>query len=189
MEHKKLPPIKVINESKAEVQHPHCFFHADINKRETQNILIITDHFSSLQSALIVTSEKADNLKDGLVILTSTMRHPGPIEITVDNAPSFNSLIQHKDSQIDSLKIKLNKTDTLKNNANAVVDRGCQELEELRKLAPDGGKITQATLTQAVLAVNSKLRRNNKLSAHEMHTSRDMFSGENLSLSDQDRRK
>ena len=188
--HKKLPPIKIANEQKAEVQHPHRFFHADVIKRETQNILIVTDHFSSLQSALIVTSEKAEDLKNGLVILTSTMRYPGPIEITVDNAPGFNSLIQQKDTQLDSLKIKLNKTDALNKNANAVVDRGYQELEEeLRKLAPNGGKITQATLTQAVLAVNSKLRRNNKLSAYEMHTSRDMFSGENLFLSDQDLRQ
>ena len=55
MVHKKLPPINIVNESKAKVQHPHHFFHADVIKREAQNILIVTDHFSSLQSALIVT--------------------------------------------------------------------------------------------------------------------------------------
>ena len=74
MVHKKLPPIKIANEQKAEVQHPHRFFHADVIKRETQNVLIVTNHFFSLKSALIIASEKADDLKKELVILTSTMR-------------------------------------------------------------------------------------------------------------------
>ena len=56
------------------------------------------------------------------------MRYPGPIDNTVNNAPGFKSLIQQKDSQLESLKIKLNTMDALKKNANAVVDQGCQEL-------------------------------------------------------------
>ena len=96
----------------------------------------------------------------------------------MDIAPGFTSRIQQKNSQLDSLKITLIKMDALYKNANAVADRGCQELEEeLRKLAPDGGNTSQASLTQAVLAVNSKLRRKYKLSSYKMHTSRDMYSG------------
>ena len=65
------------------------------------------------------------------------------------------------------------------------MNRGCQEIEvELRKLAPRGGKVIQSILIQAVQAVNSKLRRKDKLSASKIHTSRDMYSGKNLSISD-----
>ena len=87
MVHRKVPPVKIKNESQTEVQRPHHSFYADVIKRETQNILMVTDHFSSLQNGLIVNSDKADDLRDDLIILTSTMRHPGLIEITVDNAP------------------------------------------------------------------------------------------------------
>ena len=79
MVHQKLPQIKIKNESKTEAQHPHRSSHADVIKRATQNILNVTN------------SKKADNLRDGLIILTSAMKHSGPIEITVDNAPGFTS--------------------------------------------------------------------------------------------------
>ena len=58
-------------------------------------------------------------------------------------------------------------------NSNAVVDRGCQELEEeLRKLSPEGKPISQATLAQAQLQVNKKIRRQGKLSVYEIHAAR-----------------
>ena len=72
-------------------------------------------------------------------------------------------------------------------NSNAVVDRGCQELEEeLRKLSPEGKPISQATLAQAQLQVNKKIRRQGKVSAYEIHAARDGNTGENLHLCDQD---
>ena len=66
-----------------------------------------------------------------------------------------------------------------------VVDRACQELEgELRKLQPEGGRITQGTFTYAVLALNSKLRRKINMSAYEIHTAHSLDSGNNFSLTD-----
>ena len=64
--------------------------------------------------------------------------------------------------------------------------KGILELEnELLNLQPDGQPISQTTLSIAINNLNSKrLRRNGKLTASEIHTSRDAWSGANLSLDD-----
>ena len=69
---------------------------------------------------------------------------------------------------------------------NAVIDKGCQELEnEIKQLEPEGNKLTNSTLKQATLNLNSKLRRRGNISAFEINSSRDQNTGHNLSLDDQ----
>ena len=47
--------------------------------------------------------------------------------------------MDNKDSDLNKLQIQIIKTDELNKNSNAVIDRGCQELEEeLKRLAPEG---------------------------------------------------
>ena len=82
--------------------------------------------------------------------------------------------------------IKLVKTDEINKNANAVIDKGCQELEEeIKRLEPEGKPINLAILKQAVLNLNSRLRRNGTISAYEINTARDQINGQNLTLDDQ----
>ena len=179
-----LPRIQVPNESKAEVIHPHVYFHADVIKRAKQCILLLIDHFSSFQAAQLIPSEKAIDLKSGLISLSTPVRHPDGITIKVDNAKGFESL-QKNDKELQSLGINLVLSDVLNKNSNAVVDKACQELEqELRKISPEGKPISQAYLAQAVLQVNRKLRRGGTLTAYEIHTARDAFTGQNLDLDD-----
>ena len=181
----RLPRTVVKQESKAEVEHPHTYFHADVVKRAGQKIFLLVDHFSSAQSAILVPSEKAADLKQALLILLQSMRKPGWIEVNVDNAKGFESLVKQQDSELTSLKIKLALTDVFNKNANSVVDKACQELEEeLRKVSPGGTALTQAQLSQAVMQVNQKMRRGGGLSSHEISTSRDMHTGQNLQLQD-----
>ena len=181
----RLPRTVVQQESKAVVEHPHTYFHADVIKRAGQNIFLLVDHFSSAQSSIMVPSEKAADLKQALLILLQSMRKPGWIEVNVDNAKGFESLVKQQDSDLTRLKIKLNLTDVFNKNANSVVDKACQELEEeLRKVSPGGHPLTQAQLSQAVMLVNQKLRRGGGLSSHEISTSRDMHTGQNLQLHD-----
>ena len=183
-------PVQIIqHETKNEVDGPHKHFHADVIKRSKQIILTVKDHFSSLQDAMIINSEKAEDLKTGIILLTSTMRKPDVIHITIDNAPGFISLIKNKDRDLEKLKIVLLATDEFNKNANAVVDKGCQELEEeLLRLDPEGTRVSQATLTQAILSLNRKLRRRGNISAYELHTARDLNNGSNLRLDDQNLR-
>ena len=185
----KLPKQIIQNETKTTVNGPQTHFHADVIKRASQNILTVRDHFSSFQDAMLIASEKAADLKDGLINLTSTMRRPSEIFISVDNAPGFKTLLNNQDQDLQKLNITMVKTDEINKNANAVVDKGCQELEnEIKQLEPEGRKITSSTLKLAVLNLNSKLRRRGNISSFEINVARDQNTGENLTLNDQDLR-
>ena len=181
----KLPKDLTQQETKTEVSGPHECFHADVIKRAGQIILLITDHFSSLANAIIIDSEKSEHLKHGLITLTPTMRKPDWISIKVDNAPGFQSLVKSEDKELQDLKIKLTLTEEMNKNSNAVVDKRCQELEEeLKKLSPEGSRLSQAQLTKSVMNLNRRLRRKGSISAFEIHTSRDINTGLNLDLDD-----
>ena len=186
----KLPPQIIQNETKTEVKGPQTHFHADVIKRSKQNILTLKDHFSSFQDALFVPSEKAEDLKEGLITLSSAVRRPSEIFISVDNSPGFKSLLLTNDKDLEQLNIKLVKTEELNKNANAVIDKGCQELEEeIKRLEPEGNKISLSTLKLAVINLNSKLRRKGNISAWEINTARDQNTGNNLMLDDQNIRE
>ena len=148
--------MEIKEESKAEVAHPHQYFHLDVIRRAKQFILLLVDHFSNFQTAKLIPSEKAEDLKEGLIVLSEGMRHPGPITVKGDNAKGLESL-QKKDQDLAKLNINLILADVFNKNSNAVIDKACQELEEeLRKLSPEGSPISQATLAQALIQVNKK---------------------------------
>ena len=111
------------------------------------------------------------------------MRRPAEIFISVDNSPGFKTLLSNTDNDLRKLEIRMIKTDEINKNSNAVIDRGCQELEdELKRLEPEGGKIDIPTLKLAILNLNAKLRRRGNISAYEINTSRDQITGDNLKL-------
>ena len=162
------------------------YFHVDVIKRSSQNILTVKDHFSTYQDAMLIPSEKAEDLKQGIIMLTSGMRHPNMIQVSPDNSPGFQNLTKNKDKDLIKLKITFVKTDELNKNANAVIDRGCQELEdEIKKISPEGEKLTQSSLKLAILSLNSKLRRRGTVSAYEINSSRDQNTGEQLAIDDE----
>ena len=176
-------PLATHHQTISQVSTPGKLFHADVIKRASQNILIVTDHFSTFTSAMIIKSEKHQDLKNGLINLVTPIRSTGQINIIVDNATGFIPLINNKDPDLHKLGINLEQTDVMNKNANAVVDKACQELErEILKAAPDGRPISSTTLIQATNSINNKLRRNGQISSWEIHFNRDMFSGENLNL-------
>ena len=126
----KLPKEILPDATKTDADSPHSHFHADIIKRAKQNILTVKDHFTSCQDAIFVNSEKANDLRDGLISITTALRKPSRIYITVDNSPGFASLIKENDQTLAKHMITLIKTDAINKNGNAVIDRGCRELEE-----------------------------------------------------------
>ena len=69
-------------------------------------------------------------------------------------------------------------------NSNCSVDKSMQELEgELKRLDPEGGKLTSGTLSRAVTNLNDRIR-GHGLSASQLHFSRDHITGKNLTLRD-----
>ena len=77
----KIPKEAIINETKTEANGPGTHFHADVVKRSKQSILTIKDHFSSYQTAMLLESEKAEDLKNGIIMLTTTIRRPSEIYV------------------------------------------------------------------------------------------------------------
>ena len=147
--------------------------------------MLLVDAFSNLAQACLTNSEKVEDLKHSLISLSTPVRHPGPITISTDNATGFQSLKKNDDPGLAKLQISLITADEFNKNFNAVVDKACQEIEaELRKLCPEGGKISNLDLAQATLAMNSKLRRTENVAAYEIHTSRRLQTGQNLVLHD-----
>ena len=109
-----MPKELIANESKTVVESPNIHFHADVIRRSKQYILTIRDHFSSFQDAIFIKSEKAEDLRDGLIILTSSIRRPDKIFITVDNSPGFKSLMTREDAGLIKLMIVSIKADELR---------------------------------------------------------------------------
>ena len=137
----------------------------------------------------MIKSEKTIDLKEGIIQLTSSMRKPDQIFVSVDNAPGFKSLLNNTDQDLKKLRITMVKTDELNKNANAVADKACQEVEEeLKRLHSEGDMISNATLKLAIMNLNSKLRRKGKISAFEINSARDQNTGENLALNDENLR-
>ena len=66
----RLPKVEATEESKAVVSHPHQYFHVDVIRRAKQFILLLVDHFSNFQTAKLIASEKAADLKEGLIVLS-----------------------------------------------------------------------------------------------------------------------
>ena len=179
---KKIPsvvPHQTMNDSKV----PGTHFHADIIKRSTQCILTIRDNFSSFTVAKVVRSESHKDLKQGIIDLLIPIKLAGQVIVKVDNATGFKPLLDSKDQDLNKLGFLIIPTDVFNINENAVIDKACYELEqELVRLEPDGRQISNTTLQIAVQLLNSKLRRNGKISAFEIYFNRDINSGNNLNL-------
>ena len=95
------------NETRTEVTGPQIHFQAYVIKWWKQNILTVRDHFSSYQDAMFISSEKASDLKKGLICLTSGLWRPGEIFISVKNSAGFQSLLNDKDPDLNKLNIRM----------------------------------------------------------------------------------
>ena len=141
------------------------------------------DQFSSLTTATLVKSEQAEDLKEAIILLTTPIRLSSNITIRVDAATAFQSLAKDKD--LLDLGITIEIGDVHNKNSNAVVDRACAELEEeLTKLHPSAEQLQPTSVAKAILLLNKKIRRKDKLTAQEIHFSRDHITHQNLLLDD-----
>ncbi len=171
-----------------EVSHPGQYFHADVVRREKQKILILRDNFSSLTAATFIPTEQHQHLRAGIIALANPIRLAHEVTVRTDNATGFQALV--KDQDLAQLGITVVLADSHNKNANAVVDRACHELEtEITKLQPQGGEISDTILARSILLLNTKIRRHSKLSAMEIHFSRDQATSSNLHLDDKQLRE
>lgn len=160
-------------------------FGADVLKRANQNILVVRENVSSFTTTKFIANEQANTLKEGLLILCSQLcSYSGPpVCIRVDPAPGWRSLVMSK--VLEKLGIQLEMGSEKNKNKNAIADRAISELHaEINRIDPNGGEITEVTLAKAVCNLNDRVR-NNALSAREIWTKRDQFTGKQLPIIDE----
>ena len=163
---------------------PGVVFVSDVMRRAKQFIFVTRDSFSDFVSTTLIKSESAEDLKQGLILTTSTVRRKSVITVRVDNAPGFVSLKKSADKDLAKLDIQIELSDPANKNGLAIADKAIQELEkELVRLSPEGKAVSVTELAQSTLALNSRIR-NRDLSSHEILFSREQHSGENIILDD-----
>ena len=159
-------------------------FAVDIMCRERQKILVIREYVSSFTQATIITSEKADDIRAALVMLTQDLAplDGPPIIVRSDNAPGFRSLVD--DRYLKNRRIHLDLGRIKNINKNPVAERAIQELEhEILRVVQSAGPVTPLTLQEAVASLNRRIR-SDGLSAREILLQRDQYTGEQIPLND-----
>ena len=156
-------------------------FAGDIINREGQSIFIIRENLSSLTDAVILPNESTDEIRNGLVQILSRFRPLLTFKAVVrlDGQSSFQSLQRNC---IDHMNVVVEIGDAKNINRNPIAERSIEEFhEELCKLKPEGGKISNTDLSMILSSINSRVRQSG-FSAIEMWTQRDMLSGDKLTL-------
>ena len=182
---KKIPKEMKHFKSVTNPSSPGETFVSDVMRRSKQLILVTRDAFSDFVTTSIIDSEKAEDLKRGIISTTANVRKNSEITIRVDNAVGFLSLSNNQDKDLGDLKMKLEISDKNNKNGLAIVDKAIQELEkEISTLSPEGKPISTSDLAKAALILNSRIR-NRDLSAYEIQFSREQNTGKNISLNDE----
>lgn len=159
-------------------------FAADVVRRAGQCILLVREYISSITHARLITDERADTLRSGVLIACSEMfsRYGPKSTVKVDPASSFRSLVGDQVLKSNNIQLELGREKYV--NKNPVAERAIRELHaEMNRVHNDDGKITPATLALAVANLNSRIRESG-LSSLEMYTQRDQFTGNQLPLED-----
>ena len=157
-------------------------FAFDVLKRERQLIAILRETVTSFSVTTFMNSETHADHRDALLTLSAEVKGFSA-EVRVDPAPGLTCL--RDDPILKENGIALDVGREKNPNKNPVAERAVQELEqELLKLQPEKGPVSQVTLSLATAAMNSRIRREG-LSSRELWTQRDQFTGQQFPIDDQ----
>ena len=160
-------------------------FAADVLCRERQKILVVREYISGLTRACLINSEKHEDLRTAIILLTTDMIPlDGPLAvIRTDPAPGFKAL--QNDPVLKKHRLQLDLGRIKAPNKNPVAERAVQELEnEILRTEP-GSVVTPLSLNNVVCQLNARIRTDG-LSAREVYTQRDQFSNDQIPVNDRD---
>ena len=182
---RRLPPPLV----ESSTSHPSAVgvsYAADVMHHARQLILVVRETVTSHTLTCFVSDERASTIEAALISLCVSLRAVDgpPVTVRVDPAPCFVSL-----SSSDALRrvgISLEVGRVHNKNKNPCTEHAIGELRgELRRINPDGGAISLATLAIATSRLNSRLRHSG-MSSFEMFYARDQYTHSALSVSDRE---
>ena len=159
-------------------------FAADVCQRNAQHIFILRENVSAFTYGRIIPDEKHSTLRDAIITAISEFRcnNGHPVIIRVDPASSCRALLNDKTLERFSINMELGMEKNINKNPRA--ERSIRELHaELNRLQPEGGPVTEPTLALAICNINSRLR-SGGLSAREIYTQRDQYTGEQIPMKD-----
>ena len=168
--------------------HPGKEFTVDVLRFGGKCIVVAIENFSGWVSTQIISSESGDHLLEGIIQTVTPYKASNLALIRVDQAPGFRKIFRQK-SDLSDLGIDIQLGEAKNKNALALVDRKMKELEEeIKKLAPANNVIGLRILARATSLVNEKEVNKGKkcLSAKEILFSRDQYTGENLTIKDEE---
>ena len=158
------------------------YFNADVMEESGQKILVIRENLTSFTDSMFIKNQTKPALKDALIVLTSRLKLGNHLNIRVDGQSSLASL--RTDKSLEPLGIFLDVGQPKNVNKNATADKAIRELrEQLVRLSPHGGPVSDATLARATAFLNTVIRHTGR-SAKELWMSRDQLSGVNIQLDD-----
>ena len=164
--------------------HPGTHMNLDILQRAGQNLVVNCDRFSNFVTACIAQSQTREEMVNSILATVTPIRHSSNVQVRTDKAKAFSSLADRPDPQLVDNGITVILGDDANPNKNAAVDKMMQELEsEIRRLSPDGNKLSPGRLSLAVTNLNNRTR-GHGLSASQVHFSRDSEAGTNLQIHD-----
>ena len=160
------------------------YFSLDVMRRYRQYVLVLRESISAYTLTSLIANEQRDTLRDAVLTLCAELRSLGDHRITikVDPAPGFASL--SNDPILHAHGIYLEIGGAKNPNKNPIAEYAIAELgREYLQINPEGGPFTSVALALATANLNSRIRASG-LSAREIWTQRDQFTGEQLPLED-----
>ena len=181
---KKLPKETFEYQTETKPDEAATYFNADVLKESGQKIFVLRENLTSFTETRFVKDETKQTLREAILILTSKLRSEKNITIRVDAQSSLKSLKEDRIIKSEQIDIEVG---TAKNkNKNSVAEKCIRELrEEMVRLSPHGGKISEMTLAKATRNLNSRIRYSG-YSARELWVKRDQDSGKGLQFEDEE---
>lgn len=180
---KKLPP-PLLEDSTTPPSAVGVSYAADVMHHERQLVLVVRESVTLHTLTCFVSDERAATIESALISLCVSLRAVDgpPATVRVDPAPCFVSLVSSDALKLAGISLDIGRAHN--KNKNPSAEHAIGELRsELRRINPEGGAISVATLAIATSRLNSRLRHGG-MSSFEMLCARDQYTQSALSISD-----
>ena len=181
---KKLEQIEIPFSTTAPYDHVGSNYSADILKRSSQNVLVLTEEVTKFTKAKLVDSETNSCIVDGLKELLNHYRSPcSPCAtLKLDPAPAMQTL--HRTQPLKSMNVIIELGEPKNKNKLATIDKQIQELRnEFTRIVHHNAKLLPKDLSQAIAVLNSRIRYCG-LSSYEQWHRRSQFNQKEINVSD-----
>ena len=182
---KRLPP-PLVESSTSPPSAVGVSYAADVMHHLRQLILVVRETVTSFTLTCLINDERAVTLEAALLSLCVSLRAVDgpPVTVRVDPAPGFVALSSSEALKKAGVTLEVGRPHNP--NKNPCAEHAIGELRgELKRLCPEGGPVSPATVAVATSRLNSRLRCGG-LSALEKLISRDQYTQCALSISDRE---